>query len=406
MMKWSVLCLSILSVLIFGCSEPEYKGRPCSYWIEKSKSNSVEDRISAAQALGKIGLEAKESIPNLIRLIGDKDNKVQLAALESTGNLGSDAKEAIPSLTELLRDDTKNEVLVATIKTLGKMGVESKATVPELTVLFRNKDLKIRQTAAIALAKIGEPNEVIPELITQLRSNDKNERQAAANALMGMGNKGIYALNEMLDDKDWQVQNIVIETLGITGPEAKIAVPRLIGLLSSKNVQIRLRAAQTLGDIGPEAQAAIPELEKMLLFDHLDPKTDVIVTSDMPESINDLVRDDMMNRITIRLKETATHALSKIGSAATPALTHEYVLYDENNAILAVRALGNMGPKARKAIPELRNLLKQKDFWINNNKRKSMMPNPMDDPRLTQKWDQLQKATEQALDSIGKESIP
>jgi HEAT repeat protein len=52
--------------------------------------------------------------------------------------------------------------------------------------------------------------------------------------------------------------------LGELGPEAKIAVPALIGALKNEDARVRQAAAEALGKIGPDAHKAVPSLHQAL----------------------------------------------------------------------------------------------------------------------------------------------
>jgi HEAT repeat protein len=55
--------------------------------------SEAEDRVAAAEALGKIGSEAKEAIPALIKALQDEEPVVRWAAVGALERIGM---EAIP----------------------------------------------------------------------------------------------------------------------------------------------------------------------------------------------------------------------------------------------------------------------------------------------------------------------
>jgi hypothetical protein len=57
--------------------EPEYRGKPLSYWVAESKSRSAASRRAAADALGNVGPAA---VGALTELLQDDDMGVRLAA--------------------------------------------------------------------------------------------------------------------------------------------------------------------------------------------------------------------------------------------------------------------------------------------------------------------------------------
>jgi len=59
------------------------------------------------RALGKIGPEAKASIPQLALALKDAIPKVRSNAAQSLGQMGAEAKSAIPALIAAFSDRTK-----------------------------------------------------------------------------------------------------------------------------------------------------------------------------------------------------------------------------------------------------------------------------------------------------------
>jgi HEAT repeat protein len=154
---------------------------------------------------------------------------------------------------------------------------------------------------------------------------------AAIQALREIGPEAkmaVPALIGLLKDKERQCE--AISTLHEIGPEAKAAVSALTELLRDKNVAFK--AASALGEIGPGAKAAVPALIELL--------------------------KEQEGR-----QESAL-ALGRIGpdaKAAVPALTTVLGDKDASAASAAAWALGRIGPEARSAVGRLTELLKDKD---------------------------------------------
>src|SRR5215813_1203778 len=68
------------------------------------KDQDVTVRLAAARALGNIGPEAKEAVPDLIAALKDQDALVRGYAAGALGNIGPGAKEAVPDLRAALKD--------------------------------------------------------------------------------------------------------------------------------------------------------------------------------------------------------------------------------------------------------------------------------------------------------------
>ncbi|MFO0905493.1 MAG: HEAT repeat domain-containing protein [Pirellulales bacterium] len=94
------------------------------------------------------------------------------------------------------------------------------------------EDWTMREAAAVALGRIGEP--AVPALVEALRSHDPEIRLQAA------------------------------DTLARIGPGAEQAVPSLTELLEDEDIRIRKAAARALGQIGPKAAESVPSLMRAL----------------------------------------------------------------------------------------------------------------------------------------------
>jgi len=109
-----------------------------------------EIRRRAAEGLGRIGPEAKEAIPALIKVLGNDD--VGRSASVALGRIARGAMEVVPALTRALSDP---DVFVRcyAAETLGEIGPGAKEAVHALERLAE-KDPAVRPFAREALEKI------------------------------------------------------------------------------------------------------------------------------------------------------------------------------------------------------------------------------------------------------------
>ena len=89
--------------------------------VVKDKNADNEVRRKAAEALGKIGADAKSAVSALTDVVKDAktDREVRNAAVEALGNMGPAAADALPTLKGLnkkQRDKTFLKLLNASIK--------------------------------------------------------------------------------------------------------------------------------------------------------------------------------------------------------------------------------------------------------------------------------------------------
>ena len=120
------------------CTETEIR----QYVEDSVSSEFARLALTACGALGKIGKEAKASVPNLMEALNDPDGQVRSSAAEALGEIGKEARAAVPMLIALLKKDGTSYS-------------------------------DVRRNAAVALGKIGEePQEAVPVLIEALQEDD------------------------------------------------------------------------------------------------------------------------------------------------------------------------------------------------------------------------------------------
>jgi HEAT repeat protein len=227
-------------------------------------------RRAAVKALGAIGDD--RAVPSLIEALRDEDKFVRESAAVALGRL--DNIHAVEPLIACLKDKDK-DVRRAVAQSLGEM-VDSRAVEPLIAALTedewdvreavlmkrkfkdtrsfseyvdeqKEKYVYIREAAAEALSKIGDPR-AIPPLIAALKNISKNVRIAAADALGKIGDpRAVDALLDALHDHQPAVQQAAGEALSKIG---KPAVETLIQELLEPASRIQEPVMEALGKIG------------------------------------------------------------------------------------------------------------------------------------------------------------
>ena len=144
----------------------------------------------------------------------------------------------------------------------------------------------------------------------------------------------------------------------------KSSVPFAIRQLKSPNSNIRTSACRALGQIGPAAKPATAELLALLkdkspgiVSDAAWGLGNIYMRSPEPNVIEGLV--ESLNHTDGEVRRYSAYALSLIGDKSAiviEALTAK--LDDPHMAYMAASAMGEIGPKARSAIPKIAALLK------------------------------------------------
>ncbi len=196
-----------------------------------------EIRLHAAVALSKIGVDAGTAVPTLIEMFGDKAQVVRDLAVKALIRIGPEAKLAVPALSAGLKDPAvKSRVEAARIV----LHVEPRhpEALAVLTAALKDKDGK--RDAAAALAQIGLLDRAtVAALADALKDQDGAVRSDAALALL-RANPGNAAAQTVLRSalKD---QNL---SVGIS--DAPVLVPFLLDCMKDKDPALRRGAVASL----------------------------------------------------------------------------------------------------------------------------------------------------------------
>ena len=157
---------------------------------------------------GSDGVHAKAAIPNLVVALGDSNFSVRLAAREVFVAIGPDA---VMVLGEGLRD--KNvEVRLNAIYALGRMGPDARFVLPELIAVTYDNDVKAREEALGAIAKIGD--HAIPFLLQRLeREKSPAKQKAILEALERIGHDAGPAVRTALKSAKPEVAKLSANVL-------------------------------------------------------------------------------------------------------------------------------------------------------------------------------------------------
>lgn len=112
-------------------------------------------RIHAVVALGKMGAEAKEAVPDLIEMLDEDAGKagpIRFHAATALGQIGTGAKKAVPALVKLLKDKNAGPGRRTVVVALGQIGPAAKSAVAVLKQA--RGEAALRDVADMALAKI------------------------------------------------------------------------------------------------------------------------------------------------------------------------------------------------------------------------------------------------------------
>jgi HEAT repeat protein len=176
-----------------------------------------------------------------------------------------------------------------------------------------------------------------------------------------------------LTSADAEVRHEAIRAIGTFGDDAAEAVPALAGLLESPSPADRQLASFALTKMAPASQAAVGALARALSDDVVEVRMNAALAlcrlgqaarPAVPALIAALRRRDNGARVgqfSLNVREMTAVALGRASAGTaegTAALTEALrEARTEGSRVAAARALGEVGPAARPAVPSLRALL-------------------------------------------------
>jgi HEAT repeats len=247
--KRRILLAALLVVLLSGFgwwllrpSEPSYKGKPLSEWLEEAEgTNSME----AEDALQHIGTNA---IPSLLRMLQANDSPFKLKCIALLGrqnlinieisnakdknleasvgfkSLGSNAAGATSELVEIFKAPVSGFSQIITADVIGDIGPTATNAIPSLVQGLKAKNAMVRRESALALGRIhGNAAEVVPEMVKLLHDPEPFVRQCAAIVLGEFGTNGTAAVPTLvakLEDPSEYVRDAATNALKQIDPAA------------------------------------------------------------------------------------------------------------------------------------------------------------------------------------------
>jgi HEAT repeat protein len=255
--------------------EPRYEGKPLNYWIMRlQKCEKDEERNAAAEAIKAFGADAAPAIPALVEMLDDRSDNFRRLVGDILCAMGPAAKPAVPALIHTLKEKTARTPVIV-ISILCAIGPDAHDAVPVLISAIGERPADTLNDSAVeALCNIGPTAKdgipAIRRLVQGVkgREPDKNVVNVTPNYffirnLPNLGREGVALLVEFLTGKDADIQSISAEILGEAGIEAKTAAPQLTKLLQHQGPRVRLSAATALWKI-EQNPAVVPVLTSLI----------------------------------------------------------------------------------------------------------------------------------------------
>ncbi len=341
-------------------------------------------RLAVGDALAKFGAKA---VPTLLRALDDKDIAVRVGAIRALGGMGPDAKEAVPQLGRALlvndfKEFNKSGVSAAAAEALAKIG---KAGLRALNAGVKSQHADVRRLAVEALGKAGA--DAVPLLVDALGDANVDVRRRAAEVLgpMRVSDKMVVlGLAYALKDSDSLVRFHAVRGLLALGAGAKPATPQLLDGLKSSDPGVQSYALRCLLNVKPDTPEVFKKLRQLAQDDDASARGYALMlltpygAEAMPlflaglkdgnagvrrAAVNALRRHpgDLREALPLllpllksedaTLRQITVHAVSRTGAAAVPHLI-EMLKKDANLYVRleAANGLAAAGPAGQKAL--------------------------------------------------------
>jgi len=223
--------------------------------------------------------------------------------------------------------------------------LKSAMTSPESSYVTRSAS-----AYAVFLLRAARIDTVIAVLIGQMRRTAFANVRLAKSLILAIGEPAVPTLARNANDA------MVLNLLGMMGPKARAAVPRLRGMLGTSNVDV----AATLVAIGTSeaVRAARPVLLRALRGrDEPDKKTAVIALGQLGARASATAPQirAVLGHGSPELQMFAAIALVDVGDTVGGAVALGKVLIDRGlgNRYPAIAKFGSLGPAGREALGDL-----------------------------------------------------
>lgn len=267
--------------------------------------DNAEERKNALMIIGRMGPDAKEAVPNIVRFIKRStpaDDRIAHVAQHALRDIGPDAAAAVPDLIESFppfffgrfnniqyrRDLPITLVAIAPkdprVKDLLRKGLQDPEAgvrvhsawklwqlgerAPELKEIWsqaqRGDDAVVRGRVGIIMAYLArESPELLPLALSALKDPDRHVRRETMDMLV----EGNFTQPEILDaymerlaDSDESVRAKACRGLGKMGDKAAKAVPQLMKALEDKDMMVRVYAARALYAVDPKTTPSVVDV--------------------------------------------------------------------------------------------------------------------------------------------------
>jgi RNA polymerase sigma factor (sigma-70 family) len=219
------------SEVLFAVGVALWKVDRAAYTALLTDKKQSRGRWAATLTLLRIGTEAKELVPVVLKMAADVRDENRPHALWVLPDIGADPDDALPVLEKAIQSKDKgNYAQMLAAQALGHYGAKAKKALPTLHQALDHPDPQVRVHAAGAVWRVEQKSDkALPVLVAALKGKGEDKGDSL--------NQAFFYLRAM-------------------GPEAKAAFPALLALWNDKTRTDWFEIAEALKAIDPRAAAA------------------------------------------------------------------------------------------------------------------------------------------------------
>jgi HEAT repeat protein len=316
-------------------------------YISQLHSPNLSQQIAAAEALENLGSKAANAIPELILALKNSNDKLRFAAMRALLAIAPKHPDVVRAIIGLLDDPNPDMRFIIATNALDPKDPQSQAIIPGLVAHLEDPVSDVRYGAANGLNHFGKAAELaIPILLKQLKSPDPSYRNSAISGLgyvaantRQYSAKIVLHLIDLLQDSNADIRSNSAYTIGhFFSESATIAIPSLVSALKDGNLQVRNSAAYSLRILPVKDLEVLPGIVEAIDRDRGD-------------------NDNMVGDLALVLANNFG-ARSK---AALPGLIKALKSKSSFTRLCAAYAIGKMGKEAISAVPQLLELLDDRE---------------------------------------------
>ena len=229
--------------------------------IDMLGDEDPEARHHAESALINIAPRNHKVADGLIAALSHEKEQMRVAAAEALRR--HDTRDAVPALIKATRDPAPS-VRVAAIEGLLGLETRSESVLAVLRTAAWDPDPRVRSAGTHALGSVGRDVPESAQLFFPWLKDDNTDARAELARL----------IRAQMNDESAEVRaeaGAALTLIKPDKPDADELIAALVRALKDDNTDVRLNVIRTLGGYGPDAKAAVPALIGMLTQDHRGP---------------------------------------------------------------------------------------------------------------------------------------